>query len=121
VFGTAAQLASIQREARSGAYDSSPLLHSLAFTGLITLVVFAGLAGTAIYLRQRPETHKRLILLATISLLGAATTRIGRILGLVFPAIGPLPFFGLMLTDLFLIALIVHDWRTIARVHAAAL
>jgi hypothetical protein len=119
MFGTAAQMASIQRDVRSGAYDSSPFLHSVAFTGLVTLIVFAGLAGAAIYLRRRPQAHKRLILLATISLLGAATGRIGRILQLAFPAVGPLPFFGLVLTDLFLIALMVHDWRTIARLHAA--
>ena len=40
------------------------------------MVVFAGLAGAAIWMRRRPEYHKRLMLLATLGILTAAIARI---------------------------------------------
>jgi hypothetical protein len=46
-----------------------------AFDG-IALVVFAGLVGAAIVLRRRGDFHKRLMLLATLSLLGPAFGRL---------------------------------------------
>jgi hypothetical protein len=46
-----------------------------AFDG-IALLVFAGLVGAAIFLRQRGDYHKRLMLLATLSLLGPAFGRL---------------------------------------------
>jgi hypothetical protein len=39
------------------------------------MLVFAILATAGILYRRRPETHKRLMLVATISLLGAAISR----------------------------------------------
>ena len=98
-FGTAAQVASMQRDL--GALESVPFLRIVVFGGLTSLIAFAGLAGAAIGWRRRPEIHKRLILIATIALLGAAAARIGGIVGVALPALGPLPFFGLVLTDLF--------------------
>ncbi len=47
----------------------------VAFDG-IALVVFACLVGMAILLRQRGDYHKRLMLLATLSLLGPAFGRL---------------------------------------------
>ena len=118
-FGTAVQVASMQRDL--GALESVPFLRIVVFGGFTSLIAFAGLAGAAIAWRRRPEIHKRLILIATIALLGAATARIGGIVGFALPALGPLPFFGLVLTDLFLVALLVHDWRTVRRPHTATL
>ncbi len=46
-----------------------------AFDG-IALVVFAGLVGAAILLRRHGDYHKRLMLLATLSLLGPAFGRL---------------------------------------------
>ena len=46
-----------------------------AFDG-VALLVFAGLVGTAIILRRRGDYHKRLMLLATLSLLGPAFGRL---------------------------------------------
>jgi hypothetical protein len=42
----------------------------------LALVVFATLVGTGILLRRRGEYHKRLMLLATLSLLGPAFGRL---------------------------------------------
>jgi FtsH-binding integral membrane protein len=79
---------------------------------LADMVVFATLVGTGFRLRRRPDVHKRLMLLATISILAAPIAR----LPLVMKA-GPLAFFGL--ADLFLVACVVYDVATLGRVHRA--
>jgi hypothetical protein len=121
LLGTAAQLASVARDIRSGAYDTSPFLQNVAFGGFASLLVFAALAGTAIGLRRRSEAHKRLILLAAIAIVGAATARIGGIMQVALTGLRPMPLFGVVMTDLFLVALVVHDWLTARRVHWATL
>jgi len=75
--------------------------------------VFVGLAYTW---RRHPQSHKRLILLATVNLLEAAIVRI------------PLDFIGdgapLMarwLSDIFILALVAWDLGSIGRVHPATL
>ncbi len=118
-LGTAANIASGHKALISGDFDRLPFIPFAVFGGFVSLVVFALLAGSAIYLRRRLETHKRLMLLATIALLGAATGRIAVTLGTAVPAIGPLPFLGLVLNDVFLLALAVHDWRAAKRLHPA--
>jgi len=77
------------------------------------MVVFAGLAGAGLYFRHRADIHKRLMTLATISLLAAPIAR----LPVPFLGAGPLTFFGL--ADLFLIACALHDLTTSRRVHRA--
>jgi hypothetical protein len=81
---------------------------------LATVVVFPVLLGTALALRRRTDFHKRLVLIATLELVTAA---IGR-----WPVVGPLgpvAFFGV--TDLFLVALALYDWRARGRIHPATL
>jgi uncharacterized membrane protein YozB (DUF420 family) len=121
VLGTATNLASARRDLGTGAFDANPFIQVGIFAGFGSLIVFAALTGSAIYWRRRAETHKRLILLATIALLPAATGRVAAIIGFAVPALGPLPFLGLLLTDLFIVALLMHDWRTVKRLHPATL
>lgn len=45
-------------------------------TGLVNVGIFATFVGTAIALRRRPDSHKRLMLLATLAILVAALARI---------------------------------------------
>lgn len=77
----------------------------LAFfaTPVLALTVFAALVAAAVALRTRPETHKRLMLLATISLLDPA---IGR-----WPVPGfadsPLAYYGI--TDAFIMLAMLYD------------
>lgn len=75
------------------------------------IVLFAGFVAAGIHQRGRPETHKRLMLLASASILGAAVARL--------PLLPPMPpvFFGV--SDLFVVAGIVYDLRTRGRVHPA--
>ena len=56
-------------------YDSRFYWMLVAFDGA-NLLLFAGLAASAIMLRRRSDYHKRLMLLATLSLLGPAFGRL---------------------------------------------
>jgi hypothetical protein len=78
---------------------------------LFMLVVFAVLVGAALYYRRESQTHKRLMLLATISILTPAIARIPLFSG------GPPVFFGV--TDLLIIACLVYDRIAHGRVHRA--
>ena len=61
---------------RSHDVHSTRFMWMLAEFDGIALVVFSGLVGAAILLRQRGDYHKRLMLLATLSLLGPAFGRL---------------------------------------------
>ena len=77
------------------------------------MLVFAILVGTGFYFRRRPDVHKRLMLLATISILAAAIAR----LPFAIMQAGPPAFFGF--TDVFVLACIFYDLITLRRVHRA--
>lgn len=78
------------------------------------MLVFAILVAGAFYFRRKPDIHKRLMLLSTISILPAAIAR------LPFDFIqqyGPLAFFGL--ADLFIVPCLIYDIVTRGRPHRA--
>src|SRR6185503_12248528 len=91
--------------------DVSPLSFLVVPIGDMT--VFAILIGAGFYYRRRPDVHKRLMLLATISILAAAITR----LPFAIMQAGPPAFFGL--TDVFVIACVFYDLITLRRIHRA--
>jgi len=81
------------------------------------LFLFAMFLGAGFYFRRSTETHKRLMLVATMSLLGAAFGRIIPRLGVdVLIQGGPFSIFGLVV----LLVLIAgaYDFATRRRVHA---
>lgn len=92
-----------------------PGVSSLSFlvVPLGDMLVFAILVGAGFYFRRRPDVHKRLMLLATISILAAAIAR----LPFAIMQAGPPAFFGL--TDVFVVACIAYDMITLRRVHRA--
>ena len=77
------------------------------------MLVFSILVASALAWRGQPETHKRLMLLATISLLDAAVAR----WPIAIMAKGPVAFFAV--TDLFIAAGVVFDLASRGRVHRA--
>jgi hypothetical protein len=89
--------------------DVSPL--SFLVIPLGDIFVFAILVGAGLYFRRRSDVHKRLMLLATISIMGAAIAR----LPFEMMKAGPPAFFGL--TDVFVLACVLYDLITIKRVH----
>lgn len=97
---------------------------ALAFTWVQIggMLFFGGAVAAAIANVRKPEVHKRLMLLATISLLDAPIAR--WVLGFTFaiPPAGAPPAVGVVFTasliaDLLLLAAMVFDWRTRGRVH----
>ena len=109
----AALAVSIDLGKRGAAPPGVPPLVFLAVP-LTTVVVFPALIGAALWWRNRPETHKRLMLIGTMELVTAGFGR--------WPVIGPLgpvAYFGA--TDVFLLALLVHDRATEGRFHPATL
>lgn len=74
------------------------------------IVLFTGFYGAAMVMRRNREAHKRLMLLAYVSIVTAAIARLPGILPL-----GPLVFFGL--SFLFALAGVTYDWRSRGRVH----
>jgi hypothetical protein len=79
------------------------------------IVVFPLFVAAAVYWRRDAELHKRLMLLATITLLAAAIARC--IMTTSLAKLGPPAFYGLQ--DLMIVAGMVYDRATRGRVHAA--
>jgi hypothetical protein len=81
---------------------------------LFDMLTFAAFVAAALWLRANKEAHKRLMLLAYVSLLGAAMAR--------WPGVLPLGPFGFYsLAFLFVVAGVVYDLATRQRVHKAYL
>jgi hypothetical protein len=77
---------------------------------MFDLILFAGFVTAALAKRRDKETHKRLMLLAYVSIITAAIARLPGILPL-----GPPAFFGLSL--LFIVAGAIYDFVSRGRVH----
>ena len=79
------------------------------------IIVFGVLVSVAVLQRQQSDTHKRLMLLATVSLLTAAVGRFLRQMGM---GGAPNLFYG---TDALVLALVIYDLFSRGRVHPATL
>ena len=71
--GVATSIAFIQRV--RGNSDEAPVAAIIAGYNFISLLVFTLLVGTALALRRRSDVHKRLMTIASLSLLGPAIAR----------------------------------------------
>jgi hypothetical protein len=94
--------------------SAPPGVDPLAFLmiPLADITLFAAFVGTALSLRRRKEAHKRLMMLAYISILAAAVARLPGVLPL-----GPIGFYGF--TFVFLLAAVLYDYLTRRRIHPA--
>lgn len=89
--------------------------HVDGFVGVVTAMTgFAMLYGAAVWMRRRPDVHKRLVVIATVAVLWPAWFRFRH-----YAPDVPRPdiVFGLVINDAALIALAVHDRLTLRRVH----
>lgn len=106
VAGTTIAIASAARGA------APPGVDPLAFLAIpiFDMVLFATFVTAALALRRDKETHKRLMLLAYVSIIAAAVARLPGVLPL-----GPLAFFGLAF--LFVVVAGIYDFLSRRRVH----
>jgi hypothetical protein len=103
----------IATAARGGA---PPGVAPLAFLAIpiFDMVLFATFVTTALVMRRDKEAHKRLMLLAYITIIVAAVARLPGVL-----LLGPLAFFGL--GYLFIVVAMIYDFLSRRRVHKAYL
>jgi hypothetical protein len=118
IFGFLAAVNVMKRSAAMGMADEGIAFSIVPLSGILffAVVVVLGIAAN-----QKPETHKRLMLLAGISLLDAAVARwFLTFLAPPGPA-GPPPvqvtIAPALVAYLLLVVAIVHDWRTRGRPH----
>jgi hypothetical protein len=92
-----------------------PIIPPLQFLAvpLFDIPVFATLIGVALWKRREAQTHKRLMLLTMVGMMGPA---IGR---LPLPAMLPPPVVIFGIPDLFLLALVAWDFASRGRLHKA--
>jgi hypothetical protein len=124
----------VARGLASPVVAANPSFGGLAALPLTQMALFAGFLAAGIVNVRRPETHKRCMLLATVNLLAAPIARILgtiRILAMGVPqgvgidsvtsadigarltaALG-----GMVAIDLIVLVAILHDRRTLGRVH----
>src|SRR5439155_10300125 len=91
-----------------------PGVDALAFLAIpmVDMLMFSIFVASAFLLRTNREAHKRLMLLAYISIIVAAVARLPGVLPL-----GPLGFFGLAF--IFLLIAVIYDLGSRRRVHRA--
>ena len=90
--------------------------YPLAFLAIpiFDMVLFATFVTAALVLRRNKEVHKRLMLLASISIIVAAVARLPGLL-----LLGPLAFFGLGYSLVVVAA--IYDLASLRRVHKAVI
>ena len=98
-----------------------PPLESLA-TPLGGLTIFAVLVALGFYHRRNRDSHKRLMMLATIGTAIAALDRLLFPTGLLaFSGVSLNTYTSMGLTAVFLLACFLYDWQTRGHVHPAFL
>jgi hypothetical protein len=88
------------------------------WTNFASFLAFSTFVLAAILLRRHPDAHKRLMFLASFSIVSPALARISR--WTVFGGVEN-PQFGLVLLILALAALVVNDVVSLRRVHPATI
>jgi hypothetical protein len=96
------------------AIGADPFVFGQFVNILIEMLLFGGLVAVAVALRRDGESHKRLLLLATISALAPAWLRMRHLLPMV-----PNPFvtFSVAADSLVLVAM-ARDWIVLKRIHS---
>ena len=112
VLGVIAAIDALHRGVQIGSLDPSvstaiPLINISAFV----IVIYASWRA-----RRKPDAHKRLILIATVSLVGAAFGRFPWALVGLPRAAGPVTGVGLML-----LILLIYEFATIRRIHRSTM
>jgi hypothetical protein len=113
IFGV---MVSIQRMHESAAGGHAALGEEVALVSMTNILLFAALIVAALMNLRRPEWHKRLMVMAMISILGAP---IARWLMVYLHQAPPAPLSDWLVCAIAAVPLL-HDWRAKGRVHNAA-
>ena len=120
IFGFFAAVNAMKRSAAIGLTDAGIAFAIVPLSGILFFAVVVALAIANI---RRPETHKRLMLLAAISILDAAVARWFLTFlappGPPGPPPVPVTIAPALVACLLLVAAIIFDWRTRGRPHPA--
>lgn len=125
IFGTAVAIESLKFRL---ALMPNTTARASFIVAMTNMVLFSGFFIAAMVNTKRSETHRRLILLATISLLPAAMSRITYLIAKgtgpgLRPPLGPAPPVisqlvpHLLVVGAFILAGIIYDWKTRGRPH----
>ncbi len=125
IMGTAAAIASLRFRLAIGPSDAARSSFIVAITNMM---LFGGFFIAAMVNGKKSETHRRLIFLATISLLPAAISRVTYFMAKgsgpgLRPTLGPAPpvvsqlIPHLFVVCVFIVAGFVYDWKTRGRPH----
>ena len=108
-------MAGIVAARRPGSFINNPVPPlQFLIVPLAGIALFGAFVAAAIVRRGDPQAHKRLMLIGTLQMVMPAIARWP-----VLSTLGPLAFFGL--TDAFLIALAIFDFRTRGKLHPVTL
>jgi hypothetical protein len=121
-------LVAVESAARAGALGFLSEAKHFMVVPVAGIITFAVLFAFAIANVKNKEVHKRLMLVATASILDAAVARwfLAFLAPPLAPGASPVPTVDLavapaLLVDLIIVAGIAHDWRTRGRPHPAYL
>jgi hypothetical protein len=93
-----------------------PGLVGILWLDVLMCLLFVGFVAGGVLARRQAQVHKRLMFFAGVTFLFAATARLGSSIALLtVPAVQPLLHFGSLLG--LTLSLLVHDRRTLGRVH----
>ena len=128
VIGVATGIGNMLHRLAEGDGD---MARAFSVVPLTTIALFGVLVAVAVANVKRPDVHKRVMLVASISILQAAVDRIYYLLVVGGKSGVPLGFTptppvvasvpGALITDLLVVAAMVYDWRTRGRPHPAYL
>jgi hypothetical protein len=95
-----------------------PFLFQLNYLNVVAIVGFTVLFIMAIRKVRQADYHRRYILLATIAFIGAGINRF-----YVFMFDVPFASFWFLyfVSDLFIAAIVLHDWKTLGKLHPATI
>lgn len=113
-----ASVISVLNIAASLEIGPDPFLFQLMYLNIVAIVSFTILFTMAMNNTRRKDYHRRYILIATIAFIGAGINRF-----YVFAfEVDFAPFWILYaVSDLFIAAILLHDWKTLGKLHPASI
>jgi hypothetical protein len=115
VIGLVTAIAAGRRGSSPPGWDDRAFL----LVPVTSVLLFAGFVAAGFVRRRRADWHRRLMLLGTIAMLVPALARIVNMAGLPFLPRGVAG--GLVLVNLFLLALAAFDLKRLGRLHPATI